>query len=368
MNLVLSIPVLGQSGYEQLSREMAIALDKLGVIVHIEPKFEWNQNALAMEREERERLQRMLKQGIDETIKIVHQKCDGRFTDINKTRFCFTLFETNKCPIDWIKQFKEQCNEIWTFSNWLKNKWKMNSAIDVQVIPFSINIDVFKPRIEPYKFENLKGFNFISIGDWTERKNIKGLIKAYCEEFTNKDDVGLILKIHYSGFVERNFEEIRKKIRECVNVYPEHAPIFYIPEMIKNIDMAKLYNSSQCFVLPTRGEGLCLPAAEAMACELPVIISKWGGHLDFVNEDNGLLIEGEEVLINDLNYIRKCPEAFNHNWFEANIEDLKSKMRFAYENQELMKEKGKKGKKIIEDNYLWQNMGLEIIKRIKNCI
>ena len=34
-----------------------------------------------------------------------------------------------------------------------------------------------------------------------------------------------------------------------------------------------LYASADAFVLPTRGEGWCLPAMEAMAMSLPVILS-----------------------------------------------------------------------------------------------
>src|SRR5207244_1869585 len=52
-----------------------------------------------------------------------------------------------------------------------------------------------------------------------------------------------------------------------------------------------LYEVSDAVVLPTRGEGFNLPAAEAMARGLPVIATRHSGHLDYCTDGNSFLID-----------------------------------------------------------------------------
>lgn len=55
-----------------------------------------------------------------------------------------------------------------------------------------------------------------------------------------------------------------------------------------------LFKSADCFVLPTRGEGWGLPVVEAMAMELPVIVTNWSGPTAYLDDTVGypLAIEG----------------------------------------------------------------------------
>ncbi len=53
--------------------------------------------------------------------------------------------------------------------------------------------------------------------------------------------------------------------------------------------------SANCFVLPTRYEAFGAVLIEAMATGLPVIATRSGGPDHIVSEDNGLLIEPENV-------------------------------------------------------------------------
>jgi glycosyltransferase involved in cell wall biosynthesis len=47
--------------------------------------------------------------------------------------------------------------------------------------------------------------------------------------------------------------------------------------------MAALYRRAHAFVLPTRGEGWCLPLMEAMVAGVPSVVTEWGGHLEFAH-------------------------------------------------------------------------------------
>ena len=56
-------------------------------------------------------------------------------------------------------------------------------------------------------------------------------------------------------------------------------------------ELRDLYAASDAFVLATRGEGWCLPAAEAMAMELPTIITNFLGNTEFAKLHTALLVQ-----------------------------------------------------------------------------
>jgi len=68
-----------------------------------------------------------------------------------------------------------------------------------------------------------------------------------------------------------NLDAVRKSLDiKDITLFPPPT------EMVIGISretMVQMYNSLDVFLLPSKGEGFCLPAAEAQACGVPVIIS-----------------------------------------------------------------------------------------------
>src|SRR5207245_2589543 len=61
--------------------------------------------------------------------------------------------------------------------------------------------------------------------------------------------------------------------------------ILYIHDDLPDDEMAALYRACDVMVLPYRGEGFCMPALEAMASGLPVIVPAGGPTDEFVPDD-----------------------------------------------------------------------------------
>lgn len=59
--------------------------------------------------------------------------------------------------------------------------------------------------------------------------------------------------------------------------------------ILSPMEIVKVYEECDCFVLPSAGETFGVVYVEAMAAGLPVIATRCGGPEDFVNEDNGIL-------------------------------------------------------------------------------
>jgi glycosyltransferase involved in cell wall biosynthesis len=56
--------------------------------------------------------------------------------------------------------------------------------------------------------------------------------------------------------------------------------------------MERLWDACDCLVSLHRSEGFGLPVAEALAQGIPVVATRQGGILDFVDDSGGLLIDG----------------------------------------------------------------------------
>ena len=142
----------------------------------------------------------------------------------------------------------------------------------IKYIPaFYIDLDVFKPL-------NLeKKYDLVFSGRLVKNKGIFLLLEAV------KKLRNLKLAIVGSGPLE-------DKIKKNKNV----EFIGWVPEAE---DLARVYNQSKIFVMPSFNEGGPRTPLEAMACRVPVVTSKVGVMIDIINPStssgqvNGLFID-----------------------------------------------------------------------------
>lgn len=162
-------------------------------------------------------------------------------------------------------------------------------------------------------------FTFLHISSGLARKGIKELITAYCIAFSCRDPVLLVIK---------TFDNPTNTIDswvECLTSASKYSPaIQIISEELDQRQMEFLYHVADALVLPSRGEGFNLPAAEGMVRGLPVIVTRHSGHLDFCNEENSFLIDCTyEFSTSHL----KIPHSF---WARPSIAHLVEAMRSVY--------------------------------------
>ena len=85
------------------------------------------------------------------------------------------------------------------------------------------------------------------------------------------------------------------------------------------------YAASDAYVLPSRGEGWGRTQMEAMACGLPVLSTRWGGNLDFMNDNNSLLIDINGLV--EIDQRTEIPFYRGQKWAEPSAENLREMMR-----------------------------------------
>lgn len=274
--------------------------------------------------------------------------------------FGLFLHEGTKIPDNWHLQI----NNLHGFcvpSKATKNLFKWNNVIcPIHVVPYGVN-ELYKPKEFP-KDEN---FLFLSVNSWTgkekDRKGIDVLVKAFDEEFKD-EKVKLILKI---GTFYRLFD-LKYYVERIIQILGHTNDNIivncdYMPEEA----LASVYQQSDCFVMPTRGEAFGLTALNAMACGLPLIITKDNnsGHMDFVRYSTGEKMDS--VLYIDTLGMEQADREF---FVEGNLqpiidkESLKKQMRYAFEHHEL-KEKALINSEIIR-KWTWENSAEKLLEVI----
>lgn len=227
---------------------------------------------------------------------------------------------------------------------------KVVQAVDVaffdpakhDALPLPIGASVMVP--EGSILENSdstgKGFVFLSVFKWERRKGWDVLLKAFLQEFSRADDVVLYLLIN-AYHSDTNFsEKIRRFVKESSIVEPADgwAEIRIIDEHVPQSALPRLYKSADAFVLPTRGEGWGRPVVEAMAMELPVIVTNWSGPTEYLTEENGYPLD-----VDMLTEVTEDPFK-GHLCAEPSVDHLRSLMRHLVGDTEEARSKGRKAR------------------------
>lgn len=369
MELIVYAPVFGQSGFEQVSRGLVLALDQMGVQIELRPAYEWNAERVGLSPDKMSRLIRMVNQRVTPYAPhVIYQKPGGQAIHKDAPIICYTLFETDRCPISWVDSLLKM-DKILVFSEFNRKGWSKSGIPTEKIdkLPVAIDSFLYNPEGPRLSIKNKKGFVFLTSGDFTERKNFEAVLEAYVKEFTSSDPVTLIVKAHYGGFVKKHRRECAARLQKIANHFnPENPPrILFWGDKISDYAMAALYRSVDAFVLTSRGEGLGLQYLEAMASGTPIIHADWSAQTDYLNTSNSYPVAATLKTIDDPNYIVKCPQALNSKWCQVDIGDLKNAMRHVVNNYGEAKEKATVALSWVREQ-TWQKAAVEFIRQVVN--
>ena len=139
-------------------------------------------------------------------------------------------------------------------------------------------------------------FVFYSIGAWDARKGLEALIATFAQTFAPHEPVTLLVKTSRStgegAFVESHARAI---LEDCARSSGRpRANVVVIPADdigIGTIDA--IHAMGDCYVSLSRGEGWGLGAFDAASLGKPVLITGWGGQLDYLGADYPGLVRYE---------------------------------------------------------------------------
>ena len=206
----------------------------------------------------------------------------------------------------------------------------------VVVIPESAPDAVVSNDAEPFGVEFTTKFNFLLVGQMTgngydnDRKNLFNTVKWFCSEFEGDEDVGLIIKTNSGrdtkidrlatkSTLERLFSTVRKGTLPRIHFLHGSLTDYELAGLYKHPDVKALLSF-------TRGEGFGLPILEAAASDLPVIVTNWSGHTDFLSKGKFVKID---YTLKKIHNSRVDGNIFmdGAKWAEVSEQAARSKMR-----------------------------------------
>lgn len=277
----------------------------------------------------------------------------------NKNRFGIWCYEWKHLPPDFVKYYKFT-NKILAPSQFAKDCFVHSKVPEshVEVVPHGIYLEDFENKNKfPLKTQK-KIKILVDIGQNHIRKNIPGMFEAFGRAFDKKDDICLVAKIISKKELKASFEvNIWQIFDQFKKKYPNHAEIELITSYVPN--MVELYNACDISYTLSYTEGFWLPGLLAQAVNHVIIAPKYGGQLDFLFDDNSILIDGKMTRA-DRKMQYWTPNIYNEV-FNSDLNDAAEKLRYVVKNYENLKNKFMPKMQEIIKNYTWENVTDKII-------
>ena len=278
----------------------------------------------------------------------------------------FQLVKNNKC----LKILERGSTHIDFQTNIMKEEYLINNL--TPNLPSKYIIDKEKMEYEladhimvPTEFARQ---TFLKRG-FAEKKIIKipyGVdLKEFQKKKSNKEK-GLIFRIIYTGtlsirkgvlYLLKSFEELNLKnsqllmignidseIKSKINKYRSNKKIIF-KKSISQSKLSEQYSSSNVFITCSIEEGLSMVQLQAMSCGLPIICTPNSGGDEIIDNGN----DGFILPIRD-------------------IEELKKKILYLYNNQSICFEMGMRAQKKIKDSFSWETYGKNVISTYQKLL
>ncbi len=197
----------------------------------------------------------------------------------------------------------KSASAVITVSNDLKNQMlKLGLNNDYHVISNVVDTDVFTTPANKAQTEKIKFIHVSALDD--AQKNVSGILNVFQRvhaAFPNTE-----LTIVGNGDDRERLEGLSKslKLTDCVH---------FVGPKVQH-ELVSLLQNANAFVLFSNYETQAIVLLEALCCGVPVIATKAGGISEYVNSNNGILIDvkNEEQLYTAMTSIVTERDRFNN--------------------------------------------------------
>lgn len=265
-------------------------------------------------------------------------------------------WEAGEFPEGWESAF-EHIDEVWVASRHIYDAIAPASPVPV----VQVTMPVTMPRVAPRGRAELglpeEGFLFLFVHDYhstAARKNPVGLIEAFRRAFTPGSGAKLVVK-------SINAENVPHEHDRVLLAADGHPDITVIDAYVSAAEKNAMIAACDCYVSLHRSEGFGLTAAEAMLLDKPVIATRYGGTLEFMNDANSYLVDWQPVAVGEGAH----PYPASSVWADPDLDQAAALMREVLADPARARERGKAGRRYMVEHHAPRIAGESMRTRLR---
>lgn len=387
--VILRAPVLTQSGYGVHSRQVARWLfdqmdSRNDLEVHIEP-LNWGVTPWIVDTDAHNGLiGRMVQHAsqadhYDVSLQLqLPNEWNPFLADFNVG--LTAAVETDRCNPAWVGNVN-QMDLVIVPSEFVKNTILNSGDVTTKlvVVPEAFTDECLDgapmPEMPMSRIDT--EFNFLIFGQFcgnnpdNDRKNLAYTIKWMSEAFKDNPDVGVIVKTNFgknSKLDRANTINVLAKV--LMETKQGVGPKFYLLHgNMSNDEVAALYRHPKVSALVslTRGEGFGLPILEAAACGLPVVVTNWSAHTEFLKQGKFVKVDYK---LSNIHPSRVDNKIFfqEMRWANPSEADAKKKLKRLYRSPGMPQNWAKELAKKLQESHSFKAISDRYSEVLKDVI
>lgn len=281
----------------------------------------------------------------------------------------YTTWETTELQRHWLRII-DDVDLLLVPSQWNAAVFrKAGGGTPVRVIPH-----IFEPPpVAPARRQPEERFVFYTIAPWAPRKAPWRTVEAYWRAFSRDEPVLLVIKTdgpdwtrHVPGPIwqhaGRRLFTARRALRSLERQCESPAPVQMISGILPERQIHDLHDRGDCYVSLCASEGWGLGAFDAAGRGTPVIMTGFGGQLDFLPPGDAYLVDYrlEEAS-------RTGVPVVPGSWAVADVDHAAALMRGAFEDLADARERGLRLQRHVLDNFTEAPVIRRLLEALEAC-
>lgn len=266
------------------------------------------------------------------------------------TNIQWVVFESSRVPPT-VMSTMLAADQVWVPSEWGRAVLIANGLDPArcEVVQEGVDAEQYHPYRTAVQNPIL---TYLITGKYELRKSLIETIYAWRQEFGSVADVELIVKTDHFFQAEAKYNELTGWIG---NLGLTNVRVIW--GKVEQDDMTDLYQQSNIFVLPSKGEGWGLPLIEAAASGLPIITTMYSGHTEFLQhiQSSVIPVEFDAVAVACRDYQTFYPTTDGDwgQWAQPRIESIQQALRFARQNYTDLRMHAQANSAVIRRHFSW---------------
>jgi glycosyltransferase involved in cell wall biosynthesis len=266
-----------------------------------------------------------------------------------KLNFLYTMYEYEDLPLPWRMGLKN-IDMIIVPCEHNKRLFERYTDIPVEVCLEGIDPEYYRfvPRsVGEYPF------TFLWLGANNMRKGYLGVLRAWDKFYRLHQDCQLIIK---------TLKNTRKQ-DTGVRVHDTNVIIDdrMLPLHGATPTVLSVYAYAHAFLMPSMGEGFCLPLCEAVATGLPAIYTDHSGMRDYMSEQIGFPVGYQLVDIGTVEEYNRQQVNFITRAAWADTDQVVDRMEWIYAHYDQALEKARLGSEYMRKFLTWDKSAERLI-------